>query len=99
CWRLLESGEVFAAVRNLDDLARERARSAPSSVTIFWLLEISRTAAGAALPDHEPASGGSAAERDRRSDAILDRLVHNAHHTQFKGESLREQRTFERVTA
>jgi hypothetical protein len=40
CWRLLESGEVFAAVRNLDDLARERARSAPSSVTIFWLLKI-----------------------------------------------------------
>ena len=90
---------MFAAVRNLDDLARERARSAPSSVTIFWLLEIVEDRCGRCAPDHEPASDGSAAERDRRSDAILDRLVHNAHHTQFKGESLREQRTFERVTA
>ena len=33
------------------------------------------------------------------ADAILDRLVHNAHRIQLKGESLRKQRTPEHVTA
>ncbi len=33
------------------------------------------------------------------ADAILDRLVHNAHRIQLKGESLRKQRTPEQVTA
>jgi DNA replication protein DnaC len=33
------------------------------------------------------------------ADAILDRLVHNAHRIQLKGESLRKQRTPEHLTA
>jgi DNA replication protein DnaC len=43
-------------------------------------------------PRHQPAPGRSMAHADRRPDAVLDRLVHNAHRIDLNGKSLRRTR-------
>ena len=69
------------------------SRSTPPRDMISW--KSSKSAMDAAHRDHLPASGGPFARiigDPTYADAILDRLIHNAHRIKLAGESLRPTR-------